>query len=442
MTLAIQAKTLQGWVHREPITERLRPVLRRIGREPIFERLGPLLRRVGGHPATPFAALLSGLLLVFFGTNFGWFLWTVRSATASTYVLQPILWLAIGTGAVYIHRTRSVPLMAGFSRVPATVLIGFFHLSVLIIVGLLSGFANSPYAHGIPNLALNTVFLGTSIIGMELARNLLVRSWGTGNTRLSVWVIGLLFGLMSLPLAQLTSLQGPDRTVHVLGTLVIPELAIHVFVTYIALRGGLLPAIAYRAILTGFEWYSPILPNATGFMSAFVAVSVAYVGYRTFISILGTEGESVQPAAVTEESLLKRLARYGWPAATILSVAVIWFSLGLFPYKPTGVLGQSMAPVHYRGDLLIMKSVEPDNLKVGDVIEYRVGSIAIVHRIIDLDRSPAGLLFFTKGDANDIADPAPVSPTQITGRYAFEIPKAGWPGIWVKKAIGFLAVGN
>ena len=214
--------------------------------------------------------------------------------------------------------------------------------TAVVGVSRMSVFANSPYAHGIPNLALNTVFPGTSIVGMELARNLLLRSWGTGNTRLSVWVIGLLFGLMSLPLAQLTSLQGPDRTVHVLGTLVIPELAIHVFVTYIALRGGLLPAIAYRAILTGFEWYSPILPNATGFMSAFVAVSVAYVGYRTFISILGTEGESVPPAAVSEESLVKRLARYGWPAATILSVALIWFSLGLFPYKPTSVTARAV----------------------------------------------------------------------------------------------------
>lgn len=426
-TVAIQANTLQGWVRRATA----------------LERSGLAWHRVRSHPATPFAALLAVLVLVFFGTNYGWFLWTVRSATASTYALQPIIWLSIGAGAIYIHRTRGVPFVSGVRRIPPTVLIALFHLSVLIIVGLMVGFANSPYSHQVPNLALNALILSTSLVGMELARNLLVRGWGSKQSMMSVWVIGLLFGLMSIPLAQLTNMQGPDRTVHVLGTLVIPELSVHVLTTYIALKGGLLPALTYRAVLTGFEWYSPILPNSTGFMSAFVAVSVAYVGYRTFTSVLSTDESKPSAASVVrEESLARRLARYGWPAATILSVALIWFSMGLFPYKPTSVLGESMSPAHARGDLLILRSVDPDDLKTGDIVEYRVNNIAIVHRIIDIDRSDSGLLFFTQGDANEIPDPAPVSPSQVTGRYAFEIRYAGWPGIWVKKTISFLLDGS
>ncbi|MCX8179695.1 MAG: signal peptidase I [Candidatus Aenigmarchaeota archaeon] len=76
-----------------------------------------------------------------------------------------------------------------------------------------------------------------------------------------------------------------------------------------------------------------------------------------------------------------------------------------------------------KGDVLVIKGVEREKLKVGDVIVFDIEEqkIPIVHRIIKID----GEKIITKGDHNPVADPWEVK--RIHGKVIFIIPFLGWP---------------
>ncbi|MCS7135402.1 MAG: signal peptidase I [Candidatus Aenigmarchaeota archaeon] len=76
-----------------------------------------------------------------------------------------------------------------------------------------------------------------------------------------------------------------------------------------------------------------------------------------------------------------------------------------------------------KGDVLVIKGVEREKLKVGDVIVFDIEEqkIPIVHRIIKID----GEKIITKGDHNPVPDPWEVK--RIHGKVIFIIPFLGWP---------------
>jgi signal peptidase I len=75
-----------------------------------------------------------------------------------------------------------------------------------------------------------------------------------------------------------------------------------------------------------------------------------------------------------------------------------------------------------KGDVLLIKGVKPDDLKIGDVIVYDIDgqTIPIVHRIVDVNEN-----FVTKGDHNPGIDPWGIK--KIRGKAIFVIPFIGWP---------------
>lgn len=89
------------------------------------------------------------------------------------------------------------------------------------------------------------------------------------------------------------------------------------------------------------------------------------------------------------------------------------------------VLSDSMIPVFFRGDMLIIYN--DGNYKKGDIVVYESKNMRspIIHRIIDINNG----FYITKGDNNRIADPYPVAKEDIKGRAIFKIPLLGWARI-------------
>ncbi|MEM2282905.1 MAG: signal peptidase I [Candidatus Hadarchaeales archaeon] len=83
-----------------------------------------------------------------------------------------------------------------------------------------------------------------------------------------------------------------------------------------------------------------------------------------------------------------------------------------------------------RGDLLVIRGVDPKEIKIGDVIVYedQAGRL-IVHRVWDKRGAGENLTFVTKGDANPGTDP-PIRAERVMGKVVASIPKLGWFSIW------------
>ena len=83
------------------------------------------------------------------------------------------------------------------------------------------------------------------------------------------------------------------------------------------------------------------------------------------------------------------------------------------------IVTESMVPKYEVGDILVAKSVDPSQIKVGDDVVYLgnkdtfVGKV-VTHQVIAINEENGKYTFHTKGIANDIEDPE-VSEDQIYG---------------------------
>jgi signal peptidase len=123
----------------------------------------------------------------------------------------------------------------------------------------------------------------------------------------------------------------------------------------------------------------------------------------------------------------------------LVLAAVINTGLGyaLDTDKPImAVVSNSMEPTFYKGDLVVVKGIEPERIQVGDVIVYQNPwrGIPVVHRVVGIEKTDSRIYFFTKGDnnrTNRYSDQQsgiapPVGQDLVKGRVVLVIPKLGW----------------
>ena len=99
---------------------------------------------------------------------------------------------------------------------------------------------------------------------------------------------------------------------------------------------------------------------------------------------------------------------------------------GMIGFHPVVVLSGSMVPTLNVGDVAVTRAAVTSQLVIGDVITYRAGSGLITHRIIDIEESPSGRLFYTQGDANATPDSQPTPEAAVVAELAYRIPRIGF----------------
>ena len=95
-------------------------------------------------------------------------------------------------------------------------------------------------------------------------------------------------------------------------------------------------------------------------------------------------------------------------------------------YKLFVVLTGSMEPNLGVGDLIIVKTTDPEEIKTNDIITFQseASENIITHRVKQISNDK-NLEFITKGDANNIEDPNNVKKQNIIGRVSGHIPQVG-----------------
>ena len=132
---------------------------------------------------------------------------------------------------------------------------------------------------------------------------------------------------------------------------------------------------------------------------------------------------------------------------TALVVLVVLFAVFLMGSRLIGlqvfnVISGSMEPTYSVGDLLYVKTVDPDSVEVGDPITFVLNEDLMVatHRVVKVDRE--NRLFTTKGDANGSEDAAPVHFNNLIGVPVFSIPLLGYVSAYIQSPPGmYVAIG-
>ncbi len=98
-----------------------------------------------------------------------------------------------------------------------------------------------------------------------------------------------------------------------------------------------------------------------------------------------------------------------------------------------------------KGDIIILKGASPADLRVGEVIVFKVGRPdPIIHRIVKKWEEDDNYYFQTKGDKNSDSikesdlDETRVSEKQLIGKAMLRIPWLGYIKIWFVDLLNFL----
>ena len=111
---------------------------------------------------------------------------------------------------------------------------------------------------------------------------------------------------------------------------------------------------------------------------------------------------------------------------------------GIFGYKPFIVMSGSMMSKIEIGDLVFVKEVDANSLKINDIIAFRESDdIVTTHRIINIINENGTKAFETKGDSNNVKDAHNVYAKDIEGIYVFKIEKLGKFILFLQEPLGF-----
>jgi signal peptidase len=134
-------------------------------------------------------------------------------------------------------------------------------------------------------------------------------------------------------------------------------------------------------------------------------------------------------------------------AALIVSVVAIQSkATGTTPsigdYQLLKVISGSMEPAIHTGSVVVIKEIDPKQLKVGDIVTFmsvEYDDQLVTHRISKIEQTAInGLIFTTRGDANDSEDFAPLLASQVRGRAVFTIPLLGYLMNFIQSREGLL----
>lgn len=131
--------------------------------------------------------------------------------------------------------------------------------------------------------------------------------------------------------------------------------------------------------------------------------------------------------------VLQRIGFWGLMLLILSTLALLapsWFGMHMF-----SISSGSMEPEIPTGSLVYTEDVEPAALQTGDVIVFASSADGgfVTHRVVRNDMDSEKVT--TKGDANDVEDPMPVSYGNIFGRVKWHLPRLGFLESRAGKAI-------
>ena len=147
---------------------------------------------------------------------------------------------------------------------------------------------------------------------------------------------------------------------------------------------------------------------------------------------------------------LKKIWNITSTALVVIMVLCAVFLMGsrILGYKCFTVISGSMEPKYMVGDLLYVKDVDANSIKVGDNITFVLNEDLVVatHQVVRVDAE--NQRFYTKGLANEIEDQNPVHFNNVIGVPKFSIPKLGYvsdfvqnpPGMYITIGVGIILI--
>lgn len=339
-------------------------------------------------------------------------------------LITPLFWIILFILAYNINKDYFKRVKFQTTKIQTIFIIVTIYLILNFISGLFLGYSKSIYNHSIIGIIKNVWIYIFPIIFIEYIRQTLVTH---NKCLINDIIVVILFTLISINIVTIFNFQDYTSIFKNIMSIILPTIASNILLTYISKTCGYYGNLFYRIPQILVKIIIPILPNLDWYYNAIIGIILPLVIY-VYIKNINDKIE-------IRDSKRKLKANSIYKLFYII-IPLIFFSCfvaGLFKYKPTAILSNSMKPKISRGDIVITEKnnkKELNDIKKYDIIEYRIDNTIIVHRVINIEEHSDGTkLYTTMGDNNNSPDIKKIEQNQIIGKIKFKIPKVGYPSV-------------
>lgn len=347
------------------------------------------------------------------------------------YAVKNAMWLMLGLVILAFPSARP----AGLIRLKGTVtllslIFAILYLLSYIALGIFTAFAKNTFSLTPAGMALNLGSAAAVLVGGELCRAFLIGNLSGRKPYGAIIGIGLLFGVIGIPLGSAVHLGGSLEALDFLADVFFKQVILSLSASCLAYLAGPLPAIVYLGVIEAFGYLSPYIPGPGLIPRLLFNVFVPLISVFFIMKIYAKE------AFEYDERAQKDGITPGWIATAAASVLIVWFAVGIFPIFPSVILTGSMEPGIMPGDIVIVEKSDCDGVAVGDVIMFNNGNgMNITHRVIEKSDADGEVLFRTKGDNNSSPDNGYVNASQLRGRVIAVVPDIGYPTLVLREML-------
>ncbi len=322
--------------------------------------------------------------------------------------------------SLLLKRDRNLP---SSKRKILTMMIvfGIFYVAAFYVLGLSTGFFNANVRFGVKSLFTYIIPISLTIISMEYIRTKVLIDDSTVS-KVLITIVGTLVDI-SLYLSTY-NFKNLESFMALLGLISFASIANNMLYTYISARYGKDPVIAYKLITMLYSYIFPIIPDVYVYFRTFLRLIYPLLIYSYLEKYYNHDYYRERPKELRKEII-----------TLVVGVLFVVFIIGLvscrFTYGILVIGSDSMTGTIERGDVVLFNSKEKV-IEEGDVIVFRRDNIRVVHRVTAVKNINDEFRYYTKGDANAVADDLYVTEESLMGKVILKIRYIGWPSLWLR----------
>lgn len=310
----------------------------------------------------------------------------------------------------------------------------FYTISFLIIVyglGLIVGFLSTSYSLTLINIFKNSFPVFLILIIEELVRYNICKKGE--NNKLIIYISVVIFTFVDISMIISNYDLNDISNILKLSTLVVcPSVFKNVMLSDFSKKYGYEVCITYQLIMGLYIYIVPIFPNLNEYLES-VIMSI----FPIFILILiNMQFEVEKKEDIRDKHIASKILSV---IIILIVITTICLFSNLFPWWIAIVGSGSMTPTINVGDAIIVDKItkeEMAELKVGDILVFKVGKSMYTHRIINIDVKNDEYYISTKGDRKgNVVDDWTVKSNDVIGVVKFRIPYVGYPTVQLNRLL-------
>ena len=301
----------------------------------------------------------------------------------------------------------------------------FAYYLVTYLIGIFVGFVQSSYILKFKSIIQNVFPILMIILLSELLRYEYTTKGKQCKTVIGLAVFFFILIDISVGIRE-DSLKNLQAIIIFIASIGIPAIAKNIMLTYQSYHTNYKMPILYRCLMELPVYILPIVPDLGIYVDSsiktMIPAIILYFSYELYRN--KEKKEKIQKT--------KRYDLVFYLIIAFLSFIVVMTS-GLFKYYALAVGSGSMTPNINKGDAVIVKKLDKEEIKqieVGDVLVFKNNGITIVHRVVQINKiTEDKYYFYTKGDNNNGYDGYPISIENIIGVAKGRIRWIGYPTV-------------